>query len=102
MPQIIYNVTCNVETDIANEWITWMRSVHIPEVMQTGLFISYKFMQVIGPAVDEEDSGKTYAVQYILPNIENFLTYKALKEKTFQKYGERVLAFRTLLEMMED
>ncbi len=105
MPQIIYNVTCSVENDIAEEWLVWMRKTHIPEVMQTGLFLSYKFLRVIGP-VGEEIAESTYAVQYVLPDIETFLNYTnnfapALQAKTAQKYGERVLAFRTLLEVMD-
>ncbi|TAE17630.1 MAG: DUF4286 family protein [Bacteroidetes bacterium] len=105
MPQIIYNVTNAVEEQIIPEWLEWMRRVHIPEVMQTGLFLEYKFLRVIG-ALGEEDSGGTYAVQYVAESIEKFLDYAenhapALRAKTQERYGERVMAFRTLLEMMD-
>ena len=104
MPQIIYNVTSSIDDAVVAEWITWMRATHIPEVMQTGLFLDYKFLRVIGP-LGEEDTGSTYAVQYILPDIESFLKYKdefapALQAKTAQRYGERVHSFRTLLEVV--
>lgn len=105
MPQIIYNVTCSIEEDIVAEWLTWMRQVHIPEVLQTGLFISHKFLRVIG-ALEEEEASNTYAIQYVLPDLQSFLNYAenyapALRAKTQEKYGEKVMAFRTLLEEVD-
>ena len=34
---IIYNVTMNVESDIHDEWLNWMRNTHIPKYFATGL-----------------------------------------------------------------
>lgn len=104
MPKIIYNVTCSVEESIKAEWLTWMQQVHIPEVLQTGLFEGYKFLRVIGALGEEEkEEGGTYAIQYTLSSIEKFLEYAdlhapALRTKTEAKYGDKVMAFRTLLE----
>ena len=39
---IIYNVTVNVEAEIHNDWISWMKEVHIPDVMNTGYFLENK------------------------------------------------------------
>jgi hypothetical protein len=105
MPQIIYNVTCLVEESILPEWLEWMNKVHIPEVLQTGLFLHHKFLRVIG-ALGEEEASNTYAIQYTLANIEDFLNYAdnyapALRAKTQEKYGEKVMSFRTLLETIE-
>lgn len=99
---IIYNVTLNVEDQIREEWLEWMRETHIPEVLQTGLFKGHKFLRLLDDA-DENRTGTTYAVQYYLESVEDFLAYTehfapALQEKTQAKYGERVLGFRTLLE----
>ncbi len=107
MPKIIYNVTCSVEESIKAEWLTWMRTVHIPEVLQTGLFEGHKFLRVIGALEDaQKEEGGTYAIQYTLESIEKFLQYAqdhapALRAKTEAKYGEKIMAFRTLLEEMD-
>jgi len=29
---ILYNVTVSIDPEIAEEWLTWMREVHIPDV----------------------------------------------------------------------
>ncbi len=35
---IIYNVTVKIDNDVVAEWLNWMQTVHIPDVMQTGYF----------------------------------------------------------------
>jgi len=34
----IYNVTMNIEESIQKNWLSWMKEVHIPEMMATGKF----------------------------------------------------------------
>lgn len=102
MKKIIYNVTSNVEDDIREEWLNWMKKQHIPDLMRTGLFTDYKLLKLIA----EEESGTTYAVQYFLNDIQDFLNYTQnfapqLQKEVKEKYGEKVLSFRTLLEVIE-
>ena len=41
---IIYNVTVSlVDQTIHEEWLNWMKTKHIPDVMNTGCFLSNKF-----------------------------------------------------------
>jgi len=101
---ILYNVTLNVSNTIREEWFNWMLEEHIPEVLQTGLFVDYKFLKLLNEK-GENPEDTTYAVQYFLKDIQDFLLYAdkyapILQEKTKQKYGEQVLVFRTLLEVL--
>lgn len=98
---IIYNVTCNVEPPLEAEWLLWMQQVHIPEVMETGCFLSFKILKLLTTAQD--DVGVNYAIQYTAETLAKYEQYQqefgpALRDKTIAKYGERVMAFRTLLE----
>lgn len=98
---IIYNVTCNIPEAIEEEWVHWMKHVHIPEVIATEKFTGFKMLKLLTTVEDNE--GVNYAIQYFCQSIEDFEAYNeqfapALKQKTFEKYGESVLAFRTLLE----
>jgi hypothetical protein len=102
-PQIIYNVTSHVEHSIEQEWLNWMKNVHIPEVIQTGLFLEYKLLKLVS---EESEGGTSYAVQYLLNDVKDFLNYSenyapALRQKALDKYGEKVIAFRTLLEVIK-
>ena len=101
---IIYNVTCNVEPHLELEWLEWMQQVHIPEVMNTGCFLSFKILKLLTSAQD--DVGVNYAIQYTTETLENYERYQqnfgpALRDKTLAKYGESVMAFRTLLEEVQ-
>ncbi|WP_026998496.1 DUF4286 family protein [Eisenibacter elegans] len=101
---ILYNVTISIENDIHDEFIQWMLTEHIPEVMSTQLFVEYKLLRML-QAEEEAQGLTTYAVQYYLKGLEDFVQYSQhhapeLQAKTRQKYGERVLAFRTLLEVV--
>lgn len=98
---IIYHVTINVEEAIHNEWIRWMKEVHIPEVMATGMFSDYHMMRMISRS--EGETGITYAVQYFSENMDNYLRYQeefapALQAETRRLYEGKFVAFRSLLE----
>lgn len=98
---ILYNVTCNIPLEIETEWLHWMKTEHLPQVMATEKFNSYKIFKLLTEVHDND--GVNYAVQYFCNDLETYNDYAenfapALKAKTANKYGEKVLAFRTLLQ----
>lgn len=105
MPEIIYNVTVNVDRDIHTQWLQWMETKHLPEMMALGLFMDYTMLRLISQLGEEDEQSITYAVQYRLPGVEQFLQYTEQHAPTMQAkgrelFGDKVLAFRTLLEIM--
>lgn len=97
----IYNVTVNVDESILSDWLNWMKSEHIPDVMSTGRFIEHRFLKLL--SVQEDETGSTYAIQYLaetLGHIEAYLHTEApaLQKKHLDRYQTRVMAFRTVLE----
>ena len=102
MPGIIYNVTVNISDDRVEEWLQWMRSEHIPQVLATGLFGGATLVRVIG----FEQGGKTYAVQYQCDSMQSFERYEkeyaaSLQARSSTLFGEDAQAFRTVLEVVE-
>lgn len=100
---VIYNVTINVESSVHDEWFDWMKNIHIPEVLETGLFIDGKMLKLKDPHPDE---GVTYAIQYTLTSMEKLDKYKkdfapALQKKTADKYAGKFHAFRSVLETVD-
>jgi hypothetical protein len=55
---ILYNVTVSIDPAVAEDWLAWMRSTHIPDVMATGCFEESRISRVQG----EEEGGLTYAI----------------------------------------
>jgi len=97
---ILYNVTVKVDPEIEQDWLRWMKEEHIPELMKTGLFLEYRFLQVEDA---EADSGNTYAIQYWLNNRDDFLRYQkdyaaALQATHRERYKDKYVAFRTLMK----
>ena len=43
---IIYNVTITVEDDIKEDWLSWMKKEHIPEVIECGGFIKAQIKKI--------------------------------------------------------
>lgn len=99
---IIYNVTVSVDEHIADEWLEWMQSTHIPEVMATGLFVEYRILRVLSG----DHSARTFAVQYTLESHAHLDQYQmehapTIQKSHLEKYGEKAVAFRTVLEIIE-
>ena len=98
---IIYNVTINIEDDVHLEWVEWMKNEHIPKVMATGYFLESRMCRLM---VDEE-SGTSYTIQYTLKNMADYEEYQllhapALQKETKDKYREKFVAFRSLMEVV--
>ena len=101
---IIYNVTINIEESISQEWMGWMQKTHIPEVMNTGMFVSAKMTRVM---VEEQMGGITYSIQYSCESKSKLDEYQVqfaqkLQQKHTQKFEGKFVAFRTLLEVISD
>lgn len=98
---ILYNVTVNVEDGVLNDWLGWMKEIHIPEVMSTGCFVEYKMLKLLND--DPEAQGQTYAIQYFAENLGMVNTYlnnhaPHLAQKHAERYMNRCVSFRTVLE----
>lgn len=101
--RILYNVTCSVDADIHKEWLDWMLKHHIPNVMKTGMFADFRICRVTG----YEENGMSFAVQYTASNIEDYNHYMqnfapSLQGEHTARYGDKVTAFRTLLEILHE
>lgn len=99
---IIYNVTVNIDNDIHSDWLNWMRDIHIPEVMATGSFVENRILKLVG---DEDSGGHTYAIQYTCESMETYNLYQekfapALQKAHADRYNDKFVAFRTLLEVI--
>ena len=101
---IIYNVTLNIEDDAHDAWLDWMKNVHIPDVMSTGLFLDFNFSKLLSRQDDE--TGTTYVIQYLSESMAHYEKYSAefapaLQAETQKMFGGKFVAFRTLMEKVD-
>ena len=98
---IIYNVTIKVQESIAEAWLKWLKEEHIPDVMQSGCFTDTRVLRLLET---DDTEGPTYTIQYSAESkglynmyIEKFAV--ALRDKSFQKWGDKFIGFRSVMEL---
>ncbi len=101
---IIYNVTINIHESVHDQWLLWMQEKHITEVLATGKFTSARLVKVL---IEEEMGGITYSIQYTTDSkatLERYYQEDAprLREMGQRLFGEKMLAFRTELELISE
>jgi hypothetical protein len=98
---IIYSVTVSIDNAVEADWVAWMRTKHIPNVMDTGCFQTGHLQRLLDPL--PEAGVSTFNVQYECASIEAYEAYVALHAPRLQtehamRYKDRFAAFRTLLK----
>ena len=99
----IYNVTTNVQEDVHDRWVEWMKKEHIPQMIDTGKFIKALMTKVL---VKEEMGGITYSVQYWAENRQQLEAYYkedagVLRSKS-KVFEGKVVSFRTELQVVSE
>ena len=99
---ILYNVTSSIEPSVADEWLDYMRSTHMPEVMETGFFLKTQLLRLL----NKEDDGITYAAQYYCIGLEQLEDYQnicapALRAEMEKRFAGKYVSFRTVLEVVD-
>lgn len=99
---ILYNVTVSIDESVEQEWLAWMKEKHIPDVMNTGMFLENKICRILG----FEEGGKSYSIQYLAKDMATYEEYQSkhatqLQEEHTSKYAGKFAAFRTILEVLQ-
>ena len=101
---IFYNVTINIHESVHNQWMKWMQEKHIQDVLATGKFSGARMVKVL---VEEDMGGTTYSIQYTSDSKETLQRYfdedaPRLREEGLRLFGDKMLAFRTELELISE
>jgi hypothetical protein len=99
---LLYNVTVKIDGDIEAEWLHWMKSHHIPDVMNTGQFSSARISKLQDQPIDDDP---TYVVQYECESQEKLNRYltgfaNELREDFNRRYKDKFVLFRTVMEVV--
>ena len=98
---ILYNVTVKIENNSHDDWLKWMKEIHIPDVLNTGLFVDHKICKIL----HDDPEGETYAFQYYCKDMDTFQKYQKefapkLQADHQERYKNKYVAFRTLMEVL--
>lgn len=100
---IIYNVTVIIDYASEQEWLNWMRSKHIPDVMNTAHFLECRLSKIHA----EDQGGQSYAISYVSESEDKLKAYhekfaEALQKEHTEKFQGRFAAFRTTMSIVEE
>jgi hypothetical protein len=100
---ILYNVTINIDRSVHDQWMQWMQTKHINDVLATGKFTSARMVKVL---VDE-DEGVTYSIQYVTDSKDKLERYyledaPRLRQEGLALFADKMLAFRTELQVISE
>ncbi|MEO6760503.1 MAG: DUF4286 family protein [Saprospiraceae bacterium] len=100
---LLYNVTVTIDLEIHEDWVPWMRETHIPDIMASGCFISYRMCRLLG---HEHEDSEIYALQYLSKDMTHLLRFQQefspdLQARHKARYDGRYAVFRTVMEVVE-
>ena len=99
---IIYNVTIKIDSDVAERWVEWMKTEHIADLLNTGLFSDCRLCRLME---QDEGEGVTYVAQYFCDSMTQYNQYidkhaEEMRNKGFQLFGGKFAAFRSIMEII--
>jgi hypothetical protein len=100
---ILYNVTVTIDLDVQEKWLKWMREEHIPDVMATGMFLSYRLGKMLDHGHEEAE---IYTVQYLCRDRMTLIRYQEDFAPELQKpmrilFDGKFLVFRSLMDVVD-
>lgn len=100
---LIYNITVTIDLDVQEDWLKWMKETHIPDVMITGMFISYRLCKLLS---HEHTDSEIYTVQYMVKDMAHLMRYQdefapELQRQHKERYDGKYQAFRSLMEVLD-
>jgi hypothetical protein len=100
---ILFSLTVNIDNEIQEEWLEWMKQSFIPNLWLTGFFVEKRFLKLLN---EEEGNGTTYSLQLTLENLKVLRDFEEnhlhdFRKMLYGKYTGRLVDFYTVLEKVE-
>lgn len=97
---IVYTLTANIDTELADEWLQFMKDEVIHFVTETNLTVEYRMFKVLN-----DNEGVTYTFQFFFKDASVYKLFLNEHHKNFaallNKYKHpEVVYFNTLLEQL--
>ena len=99
---LIYNITFHLAESIENQWLNWVKETQIPFLLESGLLFEPQLTRILN---DQQDGGKSYALQVKCNDIQSLTKWHKIHSATFQQhcdiaFKQDILFFTTVLEIV--
>jgi hypothetical protein len=100
---LFHNITYNIDESLAEDFLDFMRTTHIPNVMKTGFPKAFKILKLL---TEIDNGGMTYSFQYTFDSIEGFEVFEndyfdELNEAVDKRYRGKYVFFPSLLQVID-
>lgn len=100
---ILFSLTVNIDNEVKEEWLEWMKQTFIPSLWLTGFFVEKRFLKLLN---EEQGDGTTYSLQLTLESIDAMRDFEQnhlfdFRKMLYGKYTGRLVDFYTVLEKVE-
>jgi len=97
---LLYNVTFHVAVEVVEPFRSYMEETHLPAIRESKAIVDHKLLRLLQ---QDETEAVTFALQYFLPDAGTYNHHisvmdVSLKTDLFERFGENVLYFCTLME----
>jgi len=98
---ILYNITFNVEDDVKDRWLEYMREQFIPAMIESGLLTR----PVMSELLLQEPQGTSYALHFYSDNLDNLRRFQSdewegIFRKLRDEFGDKVVFFPTEMKVV--
>ncbi|MBS1662938.1 MAG: DUF4286 family protein [Bacteroidetes bacterium] len=99
---IVYNITTKVRWEILEAWLEWQLEEQIPAILATGMFDKHQLYRLLE---QDEEEGPTFVIQFFTSSLDSYQQFviefaPALQQAGWEKWGDRFISFRTLMELV--
>jgi hypothetical protein len=98
---VLYRVTIDVDADVADEWIAWMKEVHVPDVLREPGFSR----AVIAREKKDDATAVRFVIDYTVESnalLDRYFAESAprVRAEHEARFGGRARATRQVLEIV--
>lgn len=102
---ILYNITLNIENDIVEPCLRYLKQSYIPQATRSRVMHSPKLHRVL-PHDENETGTESYAIQFNVKNVDTlnyWIEHEGvhISKQLLAIFGNKVIGFTTVLEEIE-
>lgn len=100
----IYSVTIHINKEVEQEWLNFMQTKHISDVLNAGYFTKASMRKVVH---DTNEPSATYSIEYLTETIEQYEHYAqraapALQKDVSDRFAGKFTAQRTFYKIVSE
>lgn len=101
---LVYNITFQVDFNDARNFVIWVHQVYIPKALKEGILQKARLCRILSH--HDEDS-ECFSLQFEVENSAVLHRWyqaygRALHDEMLKIFNEKVVAFTTLMEVIEE